>query len=116
MKSLLISNAVLALLIAVATSASASVGDDLFTEFRAPPPSTRPWCFWYWMNDHISREGITRDLESMRDVGIGTALIANIYLDNLPAGPIPVMSPEWLDLTVHAIHEGRRLGIDVGLF
>ncbi len=86
-------------------------------EFSAPPPSTRPWVYWYWINDHLSREGITRDLEAMADVGIGAALIGNIYLDRIDApGEVPLLSEEWMELTRHAIREGGRLGVDIGLF
>ena len=44
-------------------------------EFRDPPKAARPWVYWMWLNGNISREGITADLEAMRRVGIGGALI-----------------------------------------
>jgi len=94
----------------------APAGGDLGAAFRTPPPATRPWCFWYWINDHTSREGVTHDLEAMRRIGIGTALIANIDLAGLSNGPIPVLSDAWWDLMAFAVKEGRRLGIDIGVF
>ena len=91
-----------------------------FTEleegFQIPPDSIKPWVYWYWMNDNISKEGISRDLEAMASVGIGEALIGNQAVPGLPAGPVPVLSEEWLDLTEHAIIEGDRTGVDIGLF
>jgi len=68
------------------------------------------------MNNHVSREGITRDLEAMKHFGIGTAIIGNIYIDGLPDGPVPILSETWLDLTVFAVREAHRVGIDLGLF
>lgn len=71
------------------------------------------------MNNHISAEGITRDLEAMADLGIGAALIGNIYLDRVPEedqGLVSVLSEEWQRLTQHAIREGGRPGVDIGLF
>ena len=33
--------------------------------FANPPQATKPWCYWYWFNDNISKEGITHDLEDV---------------------------------------------------
>src|SRR5690606_32143751 len=44
-------------------------------DFKSPPEDVKPWLYWYWINNHISREGITKDLETMADLGIGAALI-----------------------------------------
>ena len=48
------------------------------TGFITPNDSNTVWCYWYWIGDDISKEGITKDLEAMKDVGIGTAFIGNI--------------------------------------
>ncbi|SPE39660.1 conserved exported hypothetical protein [Candidatus Sulfopaludibacter sp. SbA3] len=83
-------------------------------EFRQPPVSTRPQTYWLWMNGNVSRQGITRDLEAMKRVGIGGVMIfdGGTYL---PKGPYGYMSPEWRALMKHAIEEGSRLGIDIGM-
>lgn len=52
----------------------------------------------------------------MANIGIGAAFIGNIYLDDVPEGKVPVLSQEWKELTQHAIREGGRLGVDIGLF
>ena len=84
--------------------------------FTSPPDAMRAWCYWYWINDNISKEGVTKDLEAMAETGIGTALIGNQWFSNQPQGPNLILSEEWWDITVHAIQEGRRLGIDIGMF
>jgi len=89
---------------------------DLEQGFKEPPDQTRPWCYWYWISDNISREGITADLEAMARVGIGEALIGNIFLDRMPAGDIKVFSDEWWGLVEHAIREGGRVGVNIGMF
>ncbi len=86
--------------------------------FFAPPESTKPRCYWYWMDGRISREGITRDLEAMRRVGIGTAYIGIIAGQ---AGPVTspsvaALSEPWWQLVEHAVREGGRLGVSLGLF
>src|SRR5690606_30144764 len=51
------------------------------------------------------------------NLGIGAALIGNIYLDNVPLdGNVPMLGEQWKELTMHAIREGDRLGVDIGLF
>lgn len=73
------------------------------------------WCYWYWINDDISKDGITKDLEAMKKAGIGGALIGNIN----PArkdGKVPMLSEEWWSHMVHAVVEGKRIGVDIGVF
>lgn len=114
MKTILI---VLSLLTALAPAESrATPTETLESGFTNMPAQTQPWCYYYWISDNISKEGITKDLEAMKRVGIGEALIGNIFLDNQPAGRIKVLSEEWWQLIEHAIHEGGRLGVNIGLF
>lgn len=97
-------------------SSAAATADSLAIGFADPPAQTKPWCYWYWISDNISKQGITRDLEGMARVGIGEALIGNIFLDDVPAGKIKVLSPEWWALVEHAIREGGRTGVNIGMF
>ncbi|MBI5387997.1 MAG: hypothetical protein HZA90_25315 [Verrucomicrobia bacterium] len=89
---------------------------ELERGFQQPPDSTKPWCYWYWISDNISKEGISRDLEAMARVGIGEALIGNIFLDDIPAGKTKVLTEEWWKLVEHAIREGGRTGVNIGMF
>ncbi len=84
--------------------------------FANPPAQTKPWCYYYWISDNISKEGITKDLEAMARVGIGEALIGNIFLDEVAPGKVKVLSEEWWQLVEHAIREGGRVGVNIGIF
>lgn len=86
--------------------------------FLNPPPSTQPRCYWYWMDGHISKEGITRDLEAMKRVGIGSGYIGVISgQSGMKANPQPMaLTDDWWKNLEHAIREGGRLGVDIGLF
>lgn len=88
---------------------------DFDTLFKIPPESTKPWCYWYWLNGDITREGLTKDLEMMAEVGINRVMIGNVNLIN-KTGPVKMMSPEWMDLTRHVMREGNRLGVDIYMF
>ena len=87
---------------------------DLTRNFQNPPPENRPWVYWYFMDGNLSREGITADLEAMKQGGIGGAVFLEVDL-GLPRGPVKFMSPEWRQLFAHAVHEAERLGIEIVL-
>ncbi|MGN6728056.1 MAG: glycosyl hydrolase [Tepidisphaeraceae bacterium] len=89
--------------------------DALVAGFDRPPEDTRPACYWYWISDNISKPGITKDLEAMARVGIGEAFIGSIDQPG-PHGKIKVMTDEWFDAVAHAIREGGRTGVHVGMF
>ena len=99
-----------------ATVLAAVAADQLEQGFAQPPDQTKPWCYYYWISDNISKAGITKDLEAMARVGIGEALIGNIFLDGEPVGKVKVLTPEWWDIVEHAIREGGRTGVNIGLF
>ncbi len=84
--------------------------------FQQPPETTRPWCYWYWISDNISKEGLTRDLEAMARVGIGEAMIGNVFFKDTAAGDVKVLSDPWWEMVAHAIREGGRLGVDIAMF
>ena len=67
----------------------------LLADFREPPESTKPGVYWYWMNEHVSKEGITKDLEAMKRVGIGEAFIGNIYEGGVP-GDVRTLNRQYL--------------------
>jgi len=83
--------------------------------FVNPSEDNTLWCYWYWIGDDISKEGITKDLEAMKDAGIGGALIGNINPEEKD-GKVPMLSEEWWEHMVHAVNEGKRIGVDIGAF
>src|SRR6478736_4834254 len=93
---------------------SSRAADALSDGFASPPADVRPRTFWHWMNGNVTRDGITRDLEAMQRVGIGGVIMFD-GSDYLPAGPASYLGPHWRSLVTHAIQEGNRLGLDMGL-
>lgn len=67
---------------------------SLSDDFKNPPSSVRIACYWYWISDNLSQEGIVRDLQAMKSAGIGRAYIGNIGLDE-KGGPVKFGSDEW---------------------
>ena len=85
------------------------------SDFTTPTDQNTLWCYWYWIGDDISKDGITKDLLAMKEAGIGGALIGNINPDEKD-GKVPMLSEEWWSHMVHAINEGKRIGVDIGVF
>lgn len=82
--------------------------------FSQPPASDRPWVYWFWKNGNISREGITADLESMQQQGIGGVIIMEVAL-TVPPGDVRFFSAEWRELFRYAVSEAARLGLVVSM-
>jgi hypothetical protein len=102
-------------LVAVLQVAGAEVtvpSADLEQGFLNPPASARPHTWWHWMNGNVTREGITADLEAMRQIGLGGAQIFNVS-ESIPDGPVLFMSSQWRDLVKHAAAEADRLGLEL---
>ena len=106
------------LLLLLCSAISALTADELTQKFKNPPEATRPRCYWYWLDGYITKEGITKDLEAMQRVGIGEGYIGIIGdKSGMPPNPEPkaLTDPWWTNIE-HAIREGGRLGVDIGVF
>ncbi len=93
-------------------SCTAQPDDQLKEAFKNPPDTSKPGVYWYFMDGNLSREGMTKDLESMKEVGISNLIFLEVGI-GVPRGPVDFMSPEWQDLYVHAVREAERLGIKI---
>ncbi|MCB0657357.1 MAG: hypothetical protein KDC57_14530 [Saprospiraceae bacterium] len=79
--------------------------------FLDPSSSARPGNMWFWMNGHVTREGITLDLEAMQRIGVGAVFNFDAGT-GIPKGPLQYLSPEWFEMKSFALQECQRLGID----
>ncbi|MCU0750284.1 MAG: hypothetical protein MUF13_12130 [Akkermansiaceae bacterium] len=101
-----------AVLFACCLALPAQDAADLESPFKTPPDEARPWVFWFWINGNISREGITKDLEAMKRVGIGGVIWMEVSGPRwAPRGPIEAGSKQWHDAMQWAIAEADRLGL-----
>ena len=91
---------------------SAAPDDSLEAGFSNPPNTAKPQTWWHWMNGNITKEGITADLEAMKQIGLGGATIVNADC-GIPRGPVAFMSPEWQDDFKFAVSEAQRLGLEM---
>lgn len=60
--------------------------------FTSIPDSIQTSVYWYWMSENISKEGVVKDLEAMKRVGINRAFIGSIGGQKVPYGNVNIFS------------------------
>lgn len=83
--------------------------------FKNPPLEAKSGVYWYFMDGCYSREGITKDLESMVDVGINHIVFLEVKLGGVPRGEVDLLSVEWMDMFKHIVEECERLDVEITL-
>ena len=87
--------------------------------FKNPPQSARPWAYWVWSNGNFNYSQLTRDLEEIKDKGMGGFDIFDIgerfpEEGTIPAGPA-FLGKESLEAIQYVIDEADRIGLSLGL-
>lgn len=96
--------------------AAGSDAQELARGFQNPPPSARPWVYWFWLDGNITKEGVTADLEAMARVGLGGALwMWGGGVGEGVKGPVKFLDPQWWALMRHTVGEADRLGLKINL-
>lgn len=91
---------------------------DLLKEgFQAPPPEARPLTWWHWLNGNVSAEGITLDLEWMKQAGLGGFQLfeGNLFTPEIVSPGAPFLSTQWRSLLKHAAEQARRNGLSMSI-
>ncbi|MDR1562726.1 MAG: glycoside hydrolase family 2 [Dysgonamonadaceae bacterium] len=86
--------------------------DRLADRFENPPTKQRVGCYWYWIDNKITKEGVVADLHAMKKAGITRAYIG------LTGGgkDVKFMSEQWWELIHIALKTATKLDIEIGLF
>jgi alpha-L-rhamnosidase len=93
--------------------------------FQDPPESAKPGVLWMWMGSNISKEGITRDLEALKEEGFNRTTMFSLAdvttpwageIGNSPTPELVSWTEPWWKLVRHAAEESRRLHMDFGMF
>ena len=103
---------------------------DTIDELIARPPScrdqARPFAWWHWCGTAVTKEGIVRDLDAMRDAGVGGATIFQVARG--PCSEVPAFgydddtmkdfdfaSDKWWDYVEFAAREAKKRGLEIGM-
>lgn len=97
---------------------------SMAAKFSSPGLEYGPHVWWQWMGPNFSKEGITKDLEAMKECGIGGATIFNLTssvqeshfpMENNPWPSQTYRSDAYWEAMEHTMKEARRLGLKIGL-
>ena len=86
--------------------------------FSHPSKNAKPSTYWHHMNGNITREGITADLEAMKNIGLSGVLFMNVgsFL-KIPENLVEYqgyMTPDWQEKFRFILEEAARLDMEVG--
>ena len=86
------------------------------TDWPVSTQESKPWTRWWWMENAVDRENISRELKEMADAGIGGVEITPIYgVKGEEARFIEFLSPEFSGILKFTIEEANKLGMGVDL-
>jgi hypothetical protein len=81
---------------ALGENAATSAGDDaLYQTFKEPPVRAQPFVRWWWNGNRLSKDEIRRELDVLKEAGIGGVEINPIQFPET-ADPIGIESLQWL--------------------
>ncbi|MDR1672253.1 MAG: glycosyl hydrolase family 2 [Bacteroidales bacterium] len=89
-----------------------SCGESPDTAWAPIQPETRPGMRWWWLGSAVDSAGLTANMESLHNAGVGAVEITPIYgITGAEHRHINYLSPRWIDMYKHASNEGKRLDI-----
>jgi hypothetical protein len=117
-KALILAVAAVGLSATAGMNRAESAADALEKNFVNPPDEAKPRVWWHWTGGNITKEGITKDLEWMKRIGIGGGHMADIGSGGgqTTERKIEFFTPEWFDSIKYAATESDRLGLEMSIF
>ena len=102
-----------ALLLPVATLAA----DALYEGFANPPDSARPRAWWHWMNGNVTQDGIAKDLDWMKRIGLGGVqnFDVNLATPQIVSQRLVYMTSPWKDAFRFAVQRADELGLEFAI-
>jgi len=103
--------------LATSTLASADGIDPLYDGFSNPPDSARPRAWWHWMNGNVTQDGIAKDLDWMKRIGLGGVqnFDVNLATPQIVSQRLVYMTPPWKDAFRFAVQHADNLGLEFAI-
>ncbi len=96
---------------------SGSAQTQLDQYFQNPPNAARPRVWWHWMNGNVTKEGIQKDLDWMKRIGIGgfQNFDANLFTPPVVPQKLVFMTPAWKDAFLFATTLADKNGLEMAI-
>src|SRR5262245_56099606 len=100
-----------------AQSASQPPADSLIAGFRAPPDTAHPRVWWHWMNGNVSWDGVQKDMDWMKRVGIAglQSFDAGRTTPQVVEEHLPYMSEGWKRVFRSTAAYAQQLNLELGI-
>lgn len=91
--------------------------EEILKEFPCPSMEYRPRVWWHWMNGNVTREGIRKDLQWMKESGVGGVQVFDAGLDipTVVRNRLSYMSDGWKDAFNYAAELADSLGLEFAI-
>jgi len=106
------------LLIGSATFGSANAAPLDPDTFRSATVKTKVHTWWHWISGNVTKEGIVKDLDSMKRQGVSQATILNVggfVSARLDVPNIKFGTPQWYDMFRFSLEQAKQRGITIGV-
>lgn len=91
-------------------------GQSLMPGWPQTSRQAKPWTRWWWHGSAVTKEGLTAELESLKNAGIGGVEITPIFgVNRYESQFVNFLSPQWMELLVHVLKEAERLDLGVDM-
>lgn len=107
---------VLTILLPLFFPLGAAAQDKELENFLAPPDEAKVQVWWHWMDGEVSKEGIYKDLDWMKRMGIGGFHQFDAGGINMPRAAevkLPYLSDGWKEAYRYALRLADSLGFEV---
>jgi hypothetical protein len=117
MKKFLAFSALVFLFVTGICQTSKIANDNLYKGFLSPGNAAKPRVWWHWMNGNITKEGIQKDLDWMKRVGIGgfQNFDANLFTPVVVPKKLVFMTPEWKDAFRFTTELANKNGLEMAI-
>ena len=98
-------------------AASEATLAQLKSGWQTPPQEARPRVWWHWMNGNITHEGIRKDLEWMKRIGLGgfQHFDASLGTPQIVQKRLIYMDPAWQEAFAYATSLADELGLEMAI-
>lgn len=89
----------------------------LFQNFQTPPNTAKPRVWWHWMNGNITKNGIQKDLDWMKNIGIGgfQNFDANLFTPVVVPKKLVFMDSDWKDAFRFTTQYADKNGLEMAI-
>jgi hypothetical protein len=98
----------------VSSAGNSETEDRLFALFQQPPVTAKPFVRWWWNGNKVTASELLRELDVLKEAGIGGVEINPIKFpvaDDLAIPSLPWLSPEWIEMVKVTLKGAEERGL-----